>query len=250
MRCRRGSLEFLVEVKTLATATETRKAIRTFSGVVAACHPILPVGVIFKTLSKPHLKEVTDRLAREASRAVSGRMPVEVHLNKVLKAYLVPDELPGATGLRAEWLRGQEAVGAVPQGSGWISGPPDNVREEYRARIRIDQFSKRRQIPPEELGVLVLTGGFFFGDADVAERFVDHIIEEVYELENVRAVVLVSHKAVGDTRETEIVDRKDFVYVRNHVYDYVGEDIVVVKNRFCKSGLDYGHLASLLAITR
>ena len=62
--------------------------------------------------------------------------------------------------------------------------------------------------------------------------------------------VLVSRKAIGDTQETRIVDRKDFVYIRNRVYDYVDEDIVIVKNRFCESGLYCGHLASLLAITR
>lgn len=250
MLCRCGNLEFLVEVKTLATATETWRSTKTLLDVLAACNPIYPVGAIFKTLSKPHLKEVVDHLERETARAIADKTGIEVHLDKVLKVYLVPDGLPDGAKMRAEWRRKQEEEGAVPRGGGGMLGPPSNVREEYRAKIRINQFSKEGQIPPHRLGVLVLAGNFLFWDADMAECFVDHIIEEVYEIRNIQAVVLVSHKALGDTRETKIVDRKDFVYIRNRVYDYGSENIVIVKNRFCESGLDYGHLASLLAITR
>lgn len=113
MFCRCGDLEFFVEVKTLNTAPESWKALKTTTDVLAACGPISPAGIIFKTLAEPHLKEVAGVLAREAGRAVSGRVPVEVHLDKVLKMYLVPDELPNSTGLRAEWMRIQEEAGVM-----------------------------------------------------------------------------------------------------------------------------------------
>ena len=76
----------------------------------------------------------------------------------------------------------------------WGACPSDNVRQEYRVRLRINGFAKERQIPPEETGVLVLAGDFFFGGANEIERFVDYIAEEVYELENIPVVVLVTRK--------------------------------------------------------
>ena len=247
LRCRCGDLEFLAEVKTLNTAPESWKATKTIAGVLNACGPISPAGIIFKTLSGPHLKEVTGILEREAGRAVSDRMPVEVDLDKVLKVYLVPNELPSSTGLRAEWLRKQKDAGVMQRGGGGMRGPPYNVSQEHRTGTKIGGFARKCQIPSECPGVLVITGHFLFGDADRAERFVGHIIEKVYELENIQAVVLVSGNIVGDNEETTITDRQDFVFVRNNIYDYTLEEVVIIKNRFCRFKLDYGHLASLLA---
>lgn len=246
MRCRCGDLEFLVEVKTLNTAPESWRALKTLTDVTTACGPIFPVGIIFKTLAEPHLEEVVGILEREAGRAVSGKVPVEVHLDKVLKVYLVPNELHNRTGLRAEWLRMQEDTGVMPRGGG-MRGPPDNVSPEYRVRARINKFVHKGQIPPEHPGVLVITGHFFFGDADRAGRFVDQIIESVYEMRNILAVVLVAGNIDGDDEETTITDRRDFVFIRNKIYDGIHEDVVLIKNRFCGFRLDYGRLASLLA---
>ena len=246
MRCRCGDLEFFVEVKTLNTAPDSWRALKTLTDVTAACGSIFPAGIIFKTLAEPHLKEVAGVLEREAGRAVSGRVPVEVHLDRVLKMYLVPDELPNSTGLRAEWMRRQEDAGVMPRGGG-MRGPPDNVSLEHRVMTRINKFAQKCQIPPEHPGVLVITGHFFFGDADRAGRFVDQIIESVYEMGNVLAVALISGNIVRDDEETTITDRQDFVFVRNKIYDGIREDIVLIKNRFCEFRLDYGRLASLLA---
>ena len=126
-------------------------------------------------------------------------------------------------------------------------GPPDNVSEVHRVRTRIDCFARERQIPLEYPGVLVITGHFLFGDADRVGHFVDSVIEKVYEMENIPAVVLISGSIVGDDEETTITDWRDFVFVRNKIYDSIQEEVVIIKNRFCKFSLDYGHLASLLA---
>ena len=246
MRCRCGDLEFLVEVKTLNTAPESWRALKTLTDVTAACGSTSPSGIIFKTLAEPHLKEVVGVLKREAGRAVSSRMPVEVHLDRVLEMYLVPDGLPNSTELRAEWLRRQEEAGVMPRGGG-MRGPPDNVSPEHRVRARINKFVHKGQIPPEHPGVLVITGHFLFGDADRAARFVDQIIESVYEMGNILAVALVAGNIVGDDEETTITDRRDFVFIRNKIYDGIQEEVVLIKNRFCGFRLDYGRLASLLA---
>ena len=246
MRCRCGDLEFLVEVKTLNTAPESWKAIKTLTDVTTACGSTSPVGIIFKMLAKPHLKEVTDFLALKTNRAASNRIPVEVHLDRVLKMYLVPDELPNRTELCAKWLRRQEDTGVMPRGGGML-GPPDNVSPEHRVRVRIDKFNREGQIPQGNFGILVITGHAIFGGADNAERFVDQIIENVYEMGNIPAVVLVTDKIVGDDEETTITDRRDFIFIRNKIYDGIHEEVILIKNRFCRFRLDYGRLASLLA---
>ena len=212
MHCRCGDLEFLLEVKTLHTAPESWKALKTLTDVTVACGSTYTVGTIFKALAEPHLKEVTDFLAREANRAVSGRMPVEVHLDRVLKMYLVPNKLPNSTGLCAEWLRMQKEAGVMPRGIGML-GPPDNVNPEHRVRVRINGLVQERQIPPEHPGVLVITGHSGFGDADRADRFVGQIIESVYGENNISAVALVTDKIFGDDEETTITDRQDFVFI-------------------------------------
>ena len=102
----------------------------------------------------------------------------------------------------------------MPSGSGGLCGPSDNVRQEYRTRIRISKFAKEHQIPPEATGVLILAGQFLFHDADNIERFVDSIIEEVYELKNIPAVVLISSKTFGDV-DAWVVEREGFISIRN-----------------------------------
>ena len=244
--CVSDNSRFIIEVKTLATADETLKARRTSAGVMDACRPVFPYGHIFKSLSEPHLEEVTSTLAREAKRATSSMVGVKVNIDKVLNVYLVPDGLPRRVEMYGEWRRSQEKMGTIPRGLSGLSGPPDNIMQEYRARIRIQQIARKRQIPPEETGVIVITGPFrFWGIGDV-ERFVDHMIEEVYVLENISAVVLVSEKTFGEG-EAKMIEREDFTFIVNQIYDYIWEDVVIVKNRFCKLAFDYEKLKSIMS---
>lgn len=54
--CKNGKYEFFVEVKTLATADETKKANNTARHIQLACNPIFPAGIMFKPLSDSHLQ--------------------------------------------------------------------------------------------------------------------------------------------------------------------------------------------------
>ena len=242
-----GKSKLFVEIKTLFTASETAKATNTIVGILAACRPISPTGIIFKPLSEPHMNEITGILEQEAKRAIMGKTDVEVAIDKVLKLYLVPDSLPERFKMFTEWHRKQEENGVMPRGSGGLCGPSDNVRQEYRIRIRINRFAKELQIPPEETGILILAGQFLFHDADDIEGFVDSIIEEVYELKNIPAVVLISDKMFGDA-DACIVEREDFIYIRNQLYEGMWEDVVIVKNRFFEPEFDYESLKSLLRV--
>ena len=243
--CLSGDSKFLIEVKTLATADETFKARRTSAGVMDACRPVFPYGHIFKPLSEPHLKEIVTILTRESNRATSNMIDVKVKIDKVLNVYLVPNGLPGRIEMYNEWQSNQEKMGLIPRGISGLSGPSDNVRQEHRARIRIRQIARERQIPPAETGVIVITGPFrFWGIADV-ERFVDYMIEEVYALKNIPAVVLVSEKTFGDV-EAQMIEREDFTFITNQVYEDIWEYVVIVKNRFCKLAFDHEKLKSIM----
>ena len=185
---------FFVEVKTLGTAVETAKATNTTTGILAACRPIFPVGMIFKSLSKPHLDEVADILSQKTEHAISHRTDVEVDIKDVLKIYLVPDKLPKRVEMYKQWLDMQEKTGVIPNGSGGLHGPPDNARQEYRVKTRINQVARKHQIPSEDTGVLVITGHFLFWNVNDVEKFVGSIIEDVYEQDNIAAVVLYHPK--------------------------------------------------------
>ena len=146
-----------------------------------------------------------------------------------------------------EWHRRQVGAGVMPQGTYGLSGPSDNVRQEYRVRLRINKFAKEHQIPLEETGVLVLAGDFYFGNAGDIEEFVDYIAEEVYELNNIPAVVLVTRRMFVGV-EAKIAEKDDFVLIRNQPYKNIEEYIVIVKNRFCKKAFDYENLESILRL--
>ena len=245
--CQNEKSRFFLEIKTLAVATESAQAETTMDAVRDACRPIFPIGEIYKPLSGPHLNEVTGILEQKARYAVSSKTAVEVDIKNALKIYLVPDELPDCIEVCKEWHRRQVEAGVMPQGSYGLSGPSDNVKQEHRVRIRINRFAKEHQIPPEETGVLVLAGDFFFGGADDIEKFVDYITEEVYELKNIPAVVLVTRKMFVGV-ETKIAEKDDFVLIRNQPHKGIEEYIVIVKNRFCNKAFDYKNLESILRL--
>ena len=135
----------------------------------------------------------------------------------------------------------------MPRGSNGLSGPSDNVKQEYRVKAKIASFAKSRQIPINEAGVLVISGNFLFGGVNDVEKFIDYIIEEIYETSNLHAVVLISRKMFGDA-ENEDVEKPDFIFIHNQICEGIGEDIVIVKNRFCASKLDYENLRALLYV--
>ena len=245
MLCHNEKSRFFLEVKTLDVAPETENVDKTMDAIRDACRPIFPIGEIYKTLSGPHLNEVVGILGQKARHAVSSKKAVEVDLENTLKVYLVPDELPDHVEMCRKWHGRQAGGGAMPRDSFVLTGPSDDVKPEHRVKIRIDRFAKKRQIPPEETGVLVIAGDFFFGGANDIEKFVDHIAEQVYELENIPAVVLVTRKRyVGE--DAKIAKKDGFVFIRNRPHKNIEEYIVIVKNRFCKKEFDYNNLESML----
>lgn len=245
--CKNKKSEFFVEVKTLATANETKKANKTSRHIISACRPIFPVGIMFKPLSDPHLKEVESILREKTKYVIDKKTDSEVDIPNVLKLYLVSDELPERIKKYKRWYRKQEKLGIIRKGSHGLLGPPDNVRQDYRSKIRIDQFAKEKQIPTNKTGILVIVGGFFFWDLEYVKNFVDVIIEAVYEMSNVPAVVLMSTKVFLDGKYS-IVEKDDFIFIKNYLYGDINEDIVIVKNRFCKYKFDYDALTKLLTI--
>ena len=78
--CENEDSTFYIEVKTLLTADETAKATRTTGGILMACKPILPSGIIIKPLSKPHLNEITSLLEQKIAYAISNKTDIEVNV--------------------------------------------------------------------------------------------------------------------------------------------------------------------------
>lgn len=244
--CKKAKSEFFVEVKTLATADETKKANKTSSQIIAACRPIFPAGIMFKPLSEIHLKEVKLILREKTEHVVKKKTDTEVDIPNVLKLYLVSDDMPNRIAKYKKWYRKQEKLGIIRKGSHGLLGPADNVRQDYRVKIRINKFAKEKQIPVDQMGILVLVGNFSFWGLDI-ESFVDVIMEEVYELSNIPAVVLISTKVFSDGKP-KVVKKKHFIHIDNYLYGDIKEEIIIVKNRFCKFKFDYDLLKNLLVV--
>ena len=101
--CNADGLEFLVEVKAMGTAEESKKANRTSQRIIDACRPIFPYGHIFKPLSEPHLAEIESML-REKARLVRDDTVEEVDIPNVLRICLVHDEASDRVKKINEWL--------------------------------------------------------------------------------------------------------------------------------------------------
>lgn len=245
--CTKNDTEFFVEVKTLATADETKKANKTSRQIMTACRPIFPAGIMFKPLSDPHLKEIESILREKTQYVVKKKIDIEVDIPHVLKLYLVPDNAPDRVEKYRKWYCKQEELGIIRKGNHGLLGPTDNVRQDYRVKIRIDKFAKEKQIPVDKMGILILVGNFSFWGLDV-ESFVDIIIEEVYDLRNIPAIILVSTKIFSDGK-TNIVEKEDFIHIDNYLYGVIKEEIVIVKNKFCKFKFDYDILKDIFLET-
>ncbi len=235
--CKKNKFEFFVEVKTLATAEETKKANKTSRQIMTACRPLFPAGIMFKPLSDSHLQEAESILREKTEYVISKKTDAEVDIPNVLKLYLVSDDAPERIEKYRRWYRKQEELGIIRKGNHGFMGPSDNVRQDYRVKIRIDKFAKEKQIPTNKMGILVLVGNFSFWNLNV-ESFVDVIIEAVYELSNVPAVVLISTKVFSDGTPN-VTEKEDHIFIENYLYGDIKEEILIVKNRFCKFKFDF-----------
>ncbi len=83
-----------------------------------------------------------------------------------------------------------------------------------------------------------LVSDFYFWKIDDVSELVDALLESVYELVNIPAVILWSRKIISDGK-TNITERENFIFIENYLFGEIKEDIVIVKNRFCTRKLDY-----------
>jgi len=241
------NIEFLIEVKTSKTAKETKKANKTAREIMSACNPIFPAGIIFKPLSTPHLKKVKSILQEKTKIALEKKADEEVNIPNVLKIYLVSEEDQNRIKKYKDWYDKQGSLGIIPKGSHGLLGPSDGVRQEYRVRIRLDALQREKQIPAEKMGIIVIVSDFRFWTIEDVSEFVDVIIESVYELTNITAVILWSTKVIADG-QTNVTEKEDFIFIENYLFGEIKEDIVIIKNRFCKMKFDYEVLKNLLVI--
>ena len=241
--CKKNGYEFLVEVKTMRTAKETARANKTSWRIIAACSHIFPTGIILRPLSEPHLEEV-ERKLREAARQVTRRTSQEVDIRGVLKLYLVHPDDPDQIRKDNEWCCEQERLGLV-QNCGGLQGPPDGVLEHHRVRARISRLATERQIPDDVMGVLVIVGSFLLDRGNV-EKFVNGIIEEVYALRHVSAVVITTAKTMVLTPDlAEPVETEDYICIDHYPAKLVRETVLIIKNRFCRFPFDYNILMAM-----
>ena len=241
--CEVDGFSFLVEVKTIRTASETEKASKTSELVHKACSPMFPIGVIFKPLSKPHLKEIECIIAEKAKH-VTRQAPQEVYIPYILKIYLVHPDDPDQVERCEKWRSEQTALGIFPRYDG-LYGPLDGISEHDRMRFRIRQPVHEEQLPQGEMGVLFIfvTGLFDFTDV---EGFVDGIIEEVYEYDHIPAVVIVSPKEITFLPgRSQSVERENYIEIDYYPTPYLKEKVLILKNRFCRFHFDYDILKSM-----
>ena len=99
------------------------------------------------------------------------------------------------------------------------------------------------------MGILFIFGSFIVRDMDV-ERFVDGIIEEVYELNNIPAVVLIGAKITTLSQDTpRMVEKEDYIDIDCYLAPHLKEKVLIIKNRFCRFPFDYDILTNMYAET-
>ena len=60
-------------------------------------------------------------------------------------------------------------------------------------------------------------------------------------------MVLISSKIFGES-EIQVVEKDDFIFIRNRLYEYIEENTIIVKNRFFKPEFDYENLKLSLLV--
>ena len=142
------------------------------------------------------LKKVIERVTVETAQ--------EMICGDILRLYLIHPDDPDRVKKYDEWCTEQKRLG-VPNACGGMAGPPSDLIDLSRIKSKIAQATWKSQIPPTEMGLLFITGGFIIGDQDV-EVVVDGIIEKVHGFKNIPAVVLSAAKTITLSQEpTKIV---------------------------------------------
>ncbi len=247
--CKYKNNELFFEIKTLLTAEQTKKANRTSREIISATHGIFPCGKIFKVLSDPHSEEIKIIIEDKSKEARATKTPKEVYIENVLKILLVPDGIVDRVKIIQSWCNDQDFFNHIPIGQkGGLIGPDDEVKPESRIKLRLENIRKRPQIPDEKLGAIVLSSkDFYIYDEQHASRIVNSIIESVYDLRTIPAVVLYENGILFGDLEKKTRHFEDFIYVQNPSVTPLDEFIVIIKNRFCKVDFNYEILIQLFS---
>lgn len=247
--CTFENQQLLLEVKTLLTANETQKARKTAREILQSCLGIFPFGRVFKVLSDPHIEDVKLEVKRIAEEAIEQKIPRVINIPKVLKLLLIPDSVSNRPDIIKQWR--DDPIFFDESMKGQISGfhgPDDGVRSEHRIRIRLQQIKSEQQIPLDKLGVIIISSkDFFFLEDQTVSRFVDFVIESVYELRNIAAVVLYNNAVIVGETQPRKTENDDYIFLEKTLPDSSQEYMVIIKNKYCTFDFDYDILVRLLS---
>jgi len=242
--------KLLIEVKTLLTAEETKKARKTQQEILQSCHGIFPYGKIFKVLSEQHLKDVKKEIEMIAREAINQNSPKVVSIPNVVKLLLIPnsvtDRLPIIQKYKNDPTFYNESM--FGQLSGLV-GPDGGTRPEFRVKIRLDRIKKEKQIPENNIGIVILASNdFMFLDEEYVYPFINSVIESVYELENITAVIFYNNNVtIGNDTIPKKIENDEFIFLEKTLKDHSQEYIIIIKNKYCKFNFDYNILVKLLS---
>ena len=186
-------------------------------------------------------------IAREA---IEQRIPKVVNIPKVLKLLLIPDSVPDRPNIIKQYR--DDPVFSDESMNGQISGlhgPDDRVNLQHRIRTRLRQIKNEQQIPQDRTGVIILSSkDFFFMDDQIVSRLVDSIMESIYELRNIAAVVLYNNVVVLGEIQPRKAENDDYIFLEKTLPDSSQEYMVIIKNKYCKFDFDYQLLVRLLSV--
>lgn len=218
--------ELFVEVSVQHQSMDHTKAIRTFDkffNQLSPFHGLTYCGRIFKILNERHITEILGMIKDRIETARKENAFQELTIEDTIELGIAPCK---DNDVLAAWAKSR---GLEP---GTLVGPPFNVDEIPRTRIKIER--EQLQLPQNSPNILVIENNNLFRSARDVKREISELQECLYDFSNLLCFIGIGffesyHQAIQD----ELVKKNQHIIVKRLREDSIIERCMILCNRFC-----------------
>jgi hypothetical protein len=219
-----GDQEVFIEITTIATSEEVKKASQTLDALFYPflSERVIVSGKIYKTLAPARRSELQRRIRECVDKVKNDGSPIEISEEGVIDCFIAPED---KTKELEEWVQ-KKKLGGIWEGPSWY------VDEIKRIKGRIT--GKVRQIPAEKPGVIIIYDNCLVlqqHEPDFINKLVYELEDTVYEYPNLLGVAIVITQL--STRGEETLDENENYIYNKRTRNLVEKSTLILKNKYC-----------------
>ncbi len=179
-------------------------------------------GRIYKSLAAKHLEDIAKKVEKTVEKVREYNSFQKLIIEDIIEIGIAHES---DKEILQKWAleRGLEV--------GKFSGPPIDVDEVQRIRVKVEK--EQKQLPPNFPNIVIVTNTSLFFYAKDFRKLISELEEVVYKYSNLLAIIICGKHIGAGAGEDNVIIKDEHFFIKKTRTDFQVEQYIILINKYC-----------------